>query len=43
MISAIIPKAESYEIEKQIQDENDGGEISLNSRVIEENKGTGKK
>ncbi|XP_033200860.1 DNA (cytosine-5)-methyltransferase PliMCI [Bombus vancouverensis nearcticus] len=40
MISAIIPKAESYEVEKQIQDENDGGEIPLNSRVIEENKGT---
>ncbi|CAD1477928.1 unnamed protein product [Heterotrigona itama] len=39
MISTIIPKAENYDIKKQIQDESDIKEqqISLNNRVIEKN------
>ena len=43
MISTIIPKAENYDVKKQIQDESDIKEeqISLNDRVIEKN-GTGK-
>ncbi|PBC25685.1 DNA (cytosine-5)-methyltransferase PliMCI [Apis cerana cerana] len=40
MISTIIPNTETYEIEKQIQVENDTEEqqISLNNCIIEENK-----
>lgn len=44
MISTIIPNTETYEIEKQIQVENDTEEqqISLNNCIIEENKNAGK-
>ena len=43
MISTIIPKAENYNIKKQIQNESDIKEqqISLNDQIIETN-GTGK-
>ena len=43
MISTIIPKAENYNIKKQIQNESDIKEqqISLNDQIIETNR-TGK-